>query len=784
MSSDILIGKRIPRIGSVDKVLGRAQYTADIVLPNMLYGKVLRSPYPHAKILNIDTSKAERLLGVKAVVTGKQDTPRRPDGRPGVFGIVPNTRDHVLLPIDKVRYVGEEVAAVAAVDEDTAEEAIELIEVQYEELPFVLTVEEAIKQGASIVHEHCPGNIAGRYLVDEGDVYEGFRKSDYVFEETFTCVAISHALPEPYTAIADYDPSGKFNLWAQTQCPFQNRQGLRNTLLVPLSDIRIHNVWSGAAFGGRSDTMPVAFIACLLSRKAGRPVRITLTREEVEDTGRDRASKIWHLKIGCKKDGTILAREIKMSLDCGAYASSSIVALWVPLLIDEVLWRAPNYRYEAHLVYTNKTVCSMMRSRANVGPMAADVAFDRIAEELGLNPIEIRLKNAIKEGEIVPTKSTVTSSGLSESIEIAVEKSNWNQKRGKMRSTGSIARGIGIGSGNMQAGFYMGFRTGSTCFIKFNDDGSCTVFTGSTDNGQGNPTMHVQIAAEELGIPMEDVKICWADTELCYQDPGTYSMSATVISANATLRAARDAKRRLLEVAADILDVSWEELEMIDTTIYVKRRLAKGKGVSIAEVCRTAFRRGKPIYGFADYRGRIDFSDFNIDSPIDYAERTYGQKVVAYSFGTTVVEVEVDKETGRVQVTNVVAVNDCGKVLNPLILEGLMDGQIALLLGHGLLENNVWDPKTGRKLSNSYRTYKLPTSADMPKIERYFVDKLDPDGPYGAKEGALGFGVGLDGAIASAIHDAVGIWVKDLPITSEEVLTLIKEKEAREKKQS
>ena len=231
-----------------------------------------------------------------------------------------------------------------------------------------------------------------------------------------------------------------------------------------------------------------------------------------------------------------------------------------------------------------------------------------------------------------------------------------------------------------------------------------------------------------------------------------------------------------------MLEVSWEEVEMKDKAFYVKRRLGKGQAVSIAQVCRNAFKRGKPIFGFGDHRSRIDFSDFNTDSPLPYAERTYGQKVGSYSFGTTVVEVEVDRKTGKVRVVDCVAVNDCGRVLNPLILEGLMDGQIALLLGHGLLENNVWDPKTGRKLSNSYRTYKLTTSLDMPKVERYVVDKLDADGPYGAKEGGLGFGVGLDGAIASAIHDAVGIWVEDLPITSEEVLRRIKEKEAREKK--
>lgn len=768
MSGNTLIGKRIPRVGSVEKAMGLAKYTGDMVLPNMLYGKILRSPYAHAKILNIDTSKAEKLPGVKVVVTGKTDTPRG-----GVFGIMPYTRDHILLPIEKVRYVGEEVAAVAAIDEDTAEEAIQLIDVEYDELPFTLDPKEAIKEGAPLLHENRPRNIAGHYYVNEGDVEEGFRKSDYIFEDTFTCQTISHALPEPYAALVSYEPSGKFNVWAQTQCPFQSRQGLHNTLMVPLSDIRIHCVNSGAAFGGRSDTFPATFIACLLSRKAGKPVRIILSREEVEDAMRDRAAASKTLKVGVKRDGTILAREINVLMDCGAYASSSIVALWVPLLIDEALWRAPNYKYEGYLVYTNKTVSSMMRTRSSLLPMAMEVAFDAIAEKLGLDPIEIRLKNAIKPGEVLPTKSIVTSCGLSESIVMATEKANWKEKRGRMGS----ARGIGIGSGNMQCGFYMGFRTGSTAFLKFNDDGSCTLFTGSTDNGQGNPTMHIQVAAEELGIPMEDIKIVWGDTELCYQDPGTYSMSATVISANATKKAAADAKQRLLKVASEILEVSWEEVEMRDKVFYVKRR--PGAGVSIRDVCREAFRRGTPIFGFGDYRGRVDFSDFNVESPIPYAERTYGQKVVSYSYGTTVAEVEVDRETGRVKVLNVVAVNDCGTVLNPLILEGLMDGQLALMFGQGMLENNVWDPKTGRKLTSSYRTYKVPTAKDMPKIERYFVDTLDPDGPYGAKEGALGFGIGLHGAIVNAIYDAVGVRIKHMPVTLEEVLRLIKEKEAK-----
>lgn len=766
------IGKNKVRIGSVDKALGLAKYTGDMVLPGMLYGKCLRSPYAHARIVSIDTTAAERLPGVKTVVTGVQDTPRG-----GIFGIIPQTRDHVLLPFDKVRYYGEEVAAVAAMDEDIAEEAIELIRVEYEPLPFVLTAEEAMKEGAPLVHEHRPRNIAGRYLVDEGDVEEAFRQADLVWEDTFTCDVASHGLPEPFAALASYEPSGKFNLWMQTQCPFQVRQGLHNCLKVPLSDIRLHSVPMGGAHGGRSDTPPGAFIACLLSRKAGKPVMLKFSREEVEDCMRDKASKKWNIRIGFKKDGTITGRSIKMMLECGAYASSSIVELWVPLLIDEVLWRSPSYRYEAELVYTNKTISSMMRTRAHVGPMSLDVAFDQVAAQLGIDPIEIRLKNAVLKDEVVPSKSIVTSTGLSESIVMAAEKAGWSEKRGKM----GPKKGIGIGSGNMQSMFYMGFRSGSTAFIKFNDDGSCTLFTGNCELGQGNITLFTQVAAHELGIDERDVKVVFGDTELCYQDPGNYSMSATVVSANAVKKAGQDARQRMIEIAGDLLDVSASEVEMRDKKFYVKRRLGKGQPVRIGDVCRTAFKRGKPIYGFGDYRARIDFSDFAVDVKMPYNEKTYGQKVTAYSFGTTTAEVEVDTETGKVTVTRIVAVNDCGTVLNPALVRGNMHGQLNFMLGQGLTETNVWDEKTGRKLTSDFKTYKVPTASETPKIEEYFLGIPDPDGPYGAKEGSLGFGCGLHGAIANAIYDAVGIWVKEVPFTPERVLKLLREKAEKEK---
>ena len=405
-SRESLIGRSLPRIDSLDKALGRAKYAGDMVLPGMLYGKILRSPHAHAKILNIDTTKAEKIPGVKAVVTGIQDTPRN-----CFFGVTAQTRDQILLPYDKVRYMGEEVAAVAAIDEDAAEEALEEIKVEYGPLPHVLTWQEAMKEGAPLVHENRPQNIASRYLIHEGNVEDVLKKSDFVWEGRLSCDVASHALPEPFCAVVSFESSGKFNIWNQTQCPFQLRQALHNCLNVPLTDIRIHSLPMGGTHGGRSDSSPATFIACLLSQKAGRPVQIKLNREEVEDCMRDKASKLWDIRVGFKRDGQITAKDISMMLEAGAYASSAIVELWVPLLVDEVLWRSPNYRYDAYLIYTNKTIGSMMRTRSHIAPMSMEICFDETSKELGIDPIELRLINATKPDDITPTRSVVTSCG-------------------------------------------------------------------------------------------------------------------------------------------------------------------------------------------------------------------------------------------------------------------------------------------------------------------------------------------------------------------------------------
>ena len=754
------VGVRTPNVYGGVKARGSATYTADLVLPNMLVGKILRSPHPHARILHIDTSRAERLGGVQAVVTGKSNPPK------ANFGIMTWSRDQPLLPAEKVRYYGEEIAAVAAVDEETAEEALELIRVEYEPLPAVFDPREAMREGAPLIHEDKPGNVAAQYLFDEGDVDDGFRKSDYVREDAFTLGVVSHACPEPFATVAYYDATGKYNLWLPTQCPFQTRQGMANVLGVRLNDVRIHDIFKGATNGGRSDTMPSLYISAVLSRKTGKPVKITFTREETLAMGRDRVDQYWTFKIGVKKDGTIMATDMKVIQSPGAYASSGVVALWVPIMEHVSIYRCPNIRYDARSIYTNRTICSMMRTHSEFEPMIMESELDRAAEELGLDPVEIRLKNAVVSGEVLRDKAVVTSCGLGESIALAAEKSNWHAKRGKKKPN----RGIGMGCGVMISGFFMGFRGGSTSFLKFDDSGVCTLFSGNVDSGQGNETMHLQIAAHELGIPMEDIKLVFGDTELCFQDPGNYSMTSTLISGNATRLAAMDAKKKLLREAADIFKLPADQVTFTDKTFY-RKRSPIGEGISLAEACRMAFRKGRPIYGYGDYRGRMD--------PVDWPNgKYYGQKGCSYSYGTVVAEVEVDPETGRVDVINLTEYNDCGYAVNPLAVEGQMDGTLVMLLGSTLYERNLWDRKSGRKQTDSFRTYKLPTAMDIPFIDKNIIETIDPDGPYGAKEPSLGGGLGTTAAIVNAIYDAVGVWVQDLPITSENVLALMKGKPA------
>jgi 4-hydroxybenzoyl-CoA reductase subunit alpha len=763
MKEHTIVGERVNRIDLLGKVTGLAKYTGDIALPGMLCGKILRSPYPHAKVLNINTSKAERLSGIKAIITGKDTL--------GVkFGVWPRTRDQCLLAIDKVRYVGEEVVAVAAIDEDVAEEALNLIEVEYEPLPAVFDAEEAMKEGAPQLHDGVERNIGMRAFYHFGDVEEGFRMSDRVYEERNVSSKSYHCQMEPYVALANFDPSGKLDVWAPNQAPFAKRQVLSRALGMPLSKVRINRSYVGGAFGGRSDTFPAEFCAALLSMKAKKPVKITYSREESMVATRHVHSMRADLRVGVKSDGTVMVKDVKVTLDGGAYMSSGNIATFVPYLNLEMVYRVPNIRYEGVRAYTNKTPCSMARTHSFPVVVLEEMIMDRIAEDLGIDPLEIRLQHALKAGERLPSKSKLGSFALTESIEKAAAEAGWKEKRGKMGKD----RGIGMACAAAFSGFNLGFRLNSSAVVKFEDDGTAVLFSGNIDNGQGNESMLVQVLSEELGIPIEDVSLICSDTELTPQDPGSYSMTSTFVSGNAVKAAGADAAQQIKKIATERLGVAADDLELRDRRVYVKGN--PERGMQIREVVRLAFSKGQAIIGKGSYilkpASEVGWADWS-------RGKMEGQQGGAYTPGTTIAEVRVDRETGQVKVLNIVQAYDCGFAINPTTVEGQWQGQAVFVLGRILHEKLVWDEKSGQLLTDSFLDFKIPTALDVPKIKPFIVESLDADGPYGAKEIGASATVSASAAIVNGIYNAVGVWVRDFPITPEKLLKAIKQKEQR-----
>lgn len=745
-----VLGKRTPKIDGVAKATGSARFSRDMILPRMLYGRILRSPHAHARILNIDTSRAASLPGVKAVITGRDTA--------GVkFGVFRETRDQYALPIDIVRYIGDEVAAVAADDEDAAQEALELIAVDYEVLPAVFDPLEAMRPGAPLVHDGVDCNISAHVLIQFGDIEAGFREADHVREDHFETANISHSTMEPYAATASYDPSGYLDVWVPNQGPFMRRRALSNTLKLPLDNVRIHKVHIGGAFGGRSEMMSCEFCASLLSMKTGRPVQIAYTREETFTCTRQKHPFIVDIKTGMKRDGTITARQYRVIADGGAYLNTGPITISDSFAIALASYRFHHVRYEASRIYTNKGVRGAMKGQGSQQlRFAEDSQLDMMASDLGLDPIEVRLKNAVEPNEMLLNKSRVTSCGLKETIRESAAAMKWEMPSQRTTCDG---RGKGAGISAMISGFSMGIRTSSSSFIKFNEDGQITLLSGTVDNGQGNETMVAIIAAEELGIPVEDIRVVNADTTLTPQDPGSYSMAATFVSGNAARLAAADAKRQLLEIAAEKLEANPADLDIRDKRIFVKG--SPGKDIGLKDAIWAGLASGRPVLGKGHYQPDLAFMD-TVHGKIE------GQVTGAYTFGATVAEVEVDRETGRVDVTKVAAAHDCGLAINRMAVEGQIEGSVVIGQGQVCSEEMRWDG--GQCLNASYTSYGLATALETPQVLPIIVESEDPNGPFGAKEAAETINIAIIPSLANAIFHAVGVRIQSLPISPEKVL--------------
>jgi len=749
------IGKDMKRIDTSLKATGGALFAADLSFPHLLVGKVLRSPHPHARILNIDTAKAENLPGVKAVVTAKDTCGDK-------WGVFRYTQDQQFLPTEKVRYVGEEVAAVAAIDEDTALEALALIEVQYEVLPAVFTIEEAMAPEAPQLHEVYPGNINIHVHIEVGDLEKGFSESFRIREDTFSAPEDAYFQGEPYAVAAQFDPTGNLEIWMPNAGPHLKAKPLSNVLKIPLNKVRVRKIAIGGAFGGRSEISPADVICAFLAKKARRPVKIVYTREENTVATRQAHSMITRIKTGVDQNGKVLSRDITCHLDGGAYSSTGPIAVSVPFLCMEQAYRMDNVRYNGYRVLTNKPIRGMFRTHGRAFACGIDLQLDRLGQELGIDPVTMRLRNARQTGDYTPTKSYVASCGLTETIVKSAEKSGWKEKWGKLPPY----HGIGIGCNSVQTGFPMGIRGGSQALIKLNEDGGATVITGIVDNGQGNDHMIVQIAAEELGITPDDVQLISADTEVTPSDPGSYSMCETFIGGNAVKLAAQDVKKKLFKIAAEALGVSEGELTARNRKIFVTQN--PDQSMSIAKAVRTSLSRNESISGEGSYWPKVD-------AKREWVKNPFGQLSETFSFGTVIVEVKVDPETGQVEVLEVTAAQDVGFALNPKVIEGQFEGGIAMGGQGGMLTEFLkWHE--GRVLNPTQLGYLVPLAVDMPKINNIIVETMDPNGPYGAKEAGMSVAMSAAQAYCGAISNALGVYFKEFPLTPDKILAAIEEK--------
>lgn len=746
----------MPRIDAVAKATGRADYVADMALPGMLIGKILRSPHAHARIVHIDVSRAKKHRGVRAVVTGK-DVPQH---RYGLWPDIPFTNDQVGLPADKVRYLGEEVAALAADDEDIAQEAVELIKVEYEPLPALFNPQDAMAPGAPLIHQ-VEKNIAWPIKFDFGDVEQGFKESDYVQEDSFVTHHQCHSTIETHVSLARFDPPDRYTLWTSTQSVHTVRDELATALGLSLSDIRVIKAHVGGGFGCKTRMYAAHFLSAVLAKASGRPVKIVYDREEQFVATLERHAFSLRLKTGVKKDGTLVAKECTAVADGGAYNSHGPVIIGRAGAQLSLIYRVPNMRYTGYLVYTNKPVCGAFRGFGNLQARFADESqMDMIANQLGIDPVEIRLKNAMQPNYTTPHRWRITSCGLSQAIEAAAQRANWQQKRGKLPQ----GKGLGIACGGYISGTYV-HHNAAGAFIKVEEDGGVTVIAGASDIGQGSDTALCQIAAEELGIPLEKVKMTFGDSDVTPLDLGSFSSRITFVVGNAVKAAANDAKRQLMEVVAETLEANAEDLEARQGRIYV--RGTPDRGLAFADAVKTSLnKKARPVLGKGSYNP--DYCE-----PLE-RETSAGNISPAYSFGAMTVEIEVDEETGQLRFINAVSAFDCGRAINPCLVEGQMEGSVVMGQGWALTEEVYRDK--GQSLNASLLDYRIPTALDMPEISSIIVEPVDPNGPFGAKGMSEGTMLPVAPALANAIFEATGVRIKELPLTPERVLAALEKK--------
>jgi xanthine dehydrogenase molybdenum-binding subunit len=720
------VGKRTPRLDGPDKVTGRTQYGADIVLPGQAWGAILRSPHAHARLRRLRTDKAEKMPGVLAILTGR-DFPRTD------FEGVP------VLAKDKVRYVGEGVAAVAAETEEQALAAARAIEVEYDPLPLVADVRDAIRPGAPKIHDESDDpnlpNIAGVAESKRGDVDAGFAQSDRVFENTFETPWVHQGFIEPHVSLAEANAgSGHITVWTTTQAQFNQRSDIANVLGLPLSQVRVIGLPVGGGFGGKI-ALCLEPIVAELARRSGRPVKMVVSRKDDFVASHPCGAAVMELKTGVKRDGTLVALQARLLFDTGGYPGAQH---GTAVSLAQGPYRIPHKSIKAYAVYTNKAPAGARRAlTAPHVHFALESQLDIIAAALGLDPLELRLKNAVRKGDLVAGNVTMPYDSAAKVFQAAADRAGWSARR-RSSSRAGKARGLGLAGGHWTV-----WAGSSSAWVQVNEDGTVGVVTGAI-NLTGTDTSFAQIAAEAFGIPVDRVTAFQGDTETSPRNDGSWGSRILFGVGEAVRRAAEDAKRQLVEALSEELEASPDDIEVGDGEVRVK---GKSKTLTLAQAAGRA----------ADYRGAI------------IGRAALSDLDVGVAVAAQIAEVEVDRETGEVEVKRLVCAQDVGFAINPMSVEGQIEGAASQAMGWALCEEYVYDA-AGALLNDNFMDFRLPTSLDHPDFQVALVEEALDAGPYGAKGVGEPPLVPTAPAIANAIYNAVGVRVAQLPITPERLL--------------
>ena len=755
-----VVGRPQRKVDATAKVTGATVFADDLSLPQMLYCKTLRSPHPHARIVCIDTSKAEQLTGVKHVLTGED--------LPVPFGILPVSQDEHALAPDTVRFIGDPVAALAAVSEEVATAAIHLIDVEYELLKEIPSIDEAIVNSEPRIHDYGDsGNIHKLVSLEFGAVEEGFEIADVVREDLFFYEGSTHLAMEQHAAMASYSADGRLTLWSSTQTPHYVHRALAKVLEIPAPRIRVIACPNGGGFGGKSDPFSHEIVVSKLAMVTGRPVKITLTREEVFYCHRGRHPTLMWAKTGVTKDGHITAMHFRSALDGGGYGSYGVASTYYTGALQTVTYQVDRYKFEGLRAFTNKPPCGPKRGHGTPQPrFAVEVQIDKLAEQLDLDPAEMRLRHLVPANSLTANYLGVGSMGLAECINKVVSGSDWH-RRFRHLPHGS---GVGVACSSYISGaglpIYWNNMPHSGVQLRCDRSGGVTVFCGSTDIGQGSDSVLAYVVAEVLGVDPFEIRVVTADTDLTPVDLGSYSSRVTLMSGNAAVQAAERVRELITGETAKALDVPKDRLVFAESRVFDAEN--PEQGMPFAE----AVQATEAVLGTIGTVGSY--------TPPKSAGRYRGSGVgpsPAYSYSAAVAEVEVDPDSGFVRVPKVWIAHDIGQCINPTTVMGQIEGSVYMGLGEALMEEMAY--RVNRRVVHkipSMLEYKSPTTLEMCDVVTYLVADPDPNGPFGAKEVGQGPMLPIMPAVANAVYDAVGVRVDEVPITPEKVLAALKQK--------